>query len=496
MSFWLVSVPQEGEGKKKSEEKTRQKLIDATRDLVDCAEPFKMPGLKVGTLDSLMNLSDKLAKVDTIVEGVTKKIERAFADISKSKPEEPELEKKKSQKEKKESNKPAGSAKAVEKKEPKNKEGKTEIRELRVYQKLPAEYLTKFPWHFQRLNPNRPLQQLTDYILKTSAEADEQLKKLLQDFNEVKVNLSAIERRETGTLLVKPLGSYINEKTNQDLIKDGEYITTLLLVIPTNKIQEFMDEYELLEAKAAEKEAQEKLRRDEQTKAAAEAKKARQKAGGDSKEEEEEEEKQPKKREKKEEKYEVSPLLEKSKAIKVQCNSVVPRSAVQIAIEGEFALYRILVLKKGAEHIRNLCREKRYTVRPFKYDPEEDQKAEGERERLTASRYRQWKFLYQWCITTYEESFLFWVHVKAIRIYVESVLRYGLPADICATVLEPKKGREPKLRQVLKDLYSSLPNAELAAELDAGETDISGFGADFYPYVYFSLKISDLAGLK
>jgi len=72
------------------------------------------------------------------------------------------------------------------------------------------------------------------------------------------VNLSAIERRETGTLLVKPLGSYINEKTNKDLIKDGEYITTLLLVIPTVKIQEFMEEYELLEAKAAEKEAAEK----------------------------------------------------------------------------------------------------------------------------------------------------------------------------------------------------------------------------------------------
>jgi len=494
MSFWIISVPQEGEGKKKQEDKTRQKLIDATRDLVDCAEPFKIPALKVGTLDSLMNLSDKLAKVDTIVEGVTKKIERAFNDISKSKPEEPELEKKKSQKEKKESNKPAGSAKAVDKKESKNKEGKVEVRELRVEQKLPAEYLTKFPWHVQRLNNNRPLQQLTDYILKTSAEADEQLKKLLTDFNEVKVNLSAIERRETGTLLVKPLGSYINEKTNKDLIKDGEYITTLLLVIPTNKIQEFMDEYELLEQRAAEKEAQEKVRREEQAKAAAEAKRARKAAKGDNKEEEDE--KLTKVKEKKEEKYEVSPLLEKSKSSKVQCSSIVPRSAVHIVTEGEFSLYRILVLKKGAEHIRNLCREKRYTVRPFKYDPEEDQRAEGERERLTASRYRQWKFLYQWCITTYEESFLFWVHIKAIRIYVESVLRYGLPADICATVLEPKKGKETKLRLVLKDLYSNLPNAELAAELDAGETDISGFGADFYPYVYFSLKISDLVGLK
>jgi len=79
---------------------------------------------------------------------------------------------------------------------------------------------------------------------------------------------------------------------------------------------------------------------------------------------------------------------------------------------------------------------------------------------------------------------------------VESVLRYGLPADIVATVIEPRKGKEPKLRQALNDLYSKLPNAELAKELDAGETDLSGFGSDFYPYVYFSLKVSDIASLK
>jgi len=151
-----------------------------------------------------------------------------------------------------------------------------------------------------------------------------------------------------------------------------------------------------------------------------------------------------------------------------------------------------LVLKKGADAIKNLSREKRYTVRPFKYDPEEDKKAELDKEKLVASRYRQWKFLFQWCLTAYEENFSFWVHVKAIRVYVESVLRFGLPADFVATVVEPKKGKEPKLRAVLKDLYAGLPNAELAHELDAGETDLSGFGSDFYPYVYFSLKISDL----
>lgn len=41
-------------------------------------------------------------------------------------------------------------------------------------------------------------------------------------------------------------------------------------------------------------------------------------------------------------------------------------------------LYSIVVLRQGAEAYRNLLREKRFVVRPFKYDPAED-KAERER---------------------------------------------------------------------------------------------------------------------
>ncbi len=45
----------------------------------------------------------------------------------------------------------------------------------------------------------------------------------------------------------------------------------------------------------------------------------------------------------------------------------------------------MVVLRQGAENYRNLCREKRFVVRPFKFDPAED-KAERERKETLAGK--------------------------------------------------------------------------------------------------------------
>jgi hypothetical protein len=44
-----------------------------------------------------------------------------------------------------------------------------------------------------------------------------------------------------------------------------------------------------------------------------------------------------------------------------------------------------------------------------------------------------------WCKSTYSEVFSAWVHVKAMRCFVESVLRYGLPVNFAASLLLPVK---------------------------------------------------------
>lgn len=464
MSYWLISVPTEVSGDYKGREEkiphdARQRLEDATRDKLvksirGLAKPnqFKVPlNLKVGTLDKLMSLSDKLSKMDTIIESVTKKIERSHYEVAKQDPKQEKEDSKQS-------------AQAVP------------MQELKVKGKSPQEYVERFEWDSKTYNPQLELQVMCDKILQESHKDDEELKKLTAEYTEIKQSLQAIERKETGTLLVKPLGQFVTGE-NAKYIIEKEWITTFLVVVPKAKEIEFKNEYETLEAAHAEREEQERVRREEEAKKKAAALAAQAKEGKSLK---------PEKSEEQEAKLE-SKLENKKKDL---CPNVVPGSAKKLTpedYEGEFALYRILVLKKGEDLVKTLLREKRYTVRPFKYDPKEEKKDAEEKGKLLEKRKSRWNKIVQWTRAHYDTSFSSWIHLKAIRVFVESVLRYGLPVLFTATIIEPERAKDAKIRQVLRDLYKSLPNAALA-EAGEGEIDAS-LDKDFFPYVYFGLNV-------
>ncbi|CAN0425206.1 unnamed protein product [Discosporangium mesarthrocarpum] len=51
----------------------------------------------------------------------------------------------------------------------------------------------------------------------------------------------------------------------------------------------------------------------------------------------------------------------------------------------------------------------------------------------------------RWCRAHFGEAFVAWMHLKVVRAFVESVMRYGLPVDFLTVVLAPKKGQEGKV---------------------------------------------------
>lgn len=83
--YWLISAP-------KTPQDTYQTVVRNTSKAHAYATcyKFEVPELKVGTLDSLMMLSDDLARIDLFVENTTKKIVRQLGDIDK-KPEKNEM---------------------------------------------------------------------------------------------------------------------------------------------------------------------------------------------------------------------------------------------------------------------------------------------------------------------------------------------------------------------------------------------------------------------
>lgn len=114
---------------------------------------------------------------------------------------------------------------------------------------------------------------------------------------------------------------------------------------------------------------------------------------------------------------------------------VVPRSANQIAKDDEFSLFAVATFKKHSAEFVHKCREKRWTPRDFKYKEGSKEEEAREVDRLEKEERKVWGEALRLGRTGYSESAMIWIHVLALRVFVETVLRYGLPLEfVCGLV--------------------------------------------------------------
>lgn len=65
------------------------------------------------------------------------------------------------------------------------------------------------------------------------------------------------------------------------------------------------------------------------------------------------------------------------------------------------------------------------------------------------------------------------MHVKAMRLFVEAVLRYGIPTDYTYAVLTPHKGAEKKLIKNIQHAYKHMDEGYMDEEKEADVPDYS-----------------------
>ncbi|KAI0565769.1 V-type ATP synthase Subunit V1C [Gracilaria domingensis] len=170
---------------------------------------------------------------------------------------------------------------------------------------------------------------------------------------------------------------------------------------------------------------------------------------------------------------------------------VVPRSAKVVTSDQEYMLYGVNVFKKSVDDFKAAARERRYTVRDFKFDPNAKTKSAEEEERLKEDAEEQLSTFTKWAETAFAETFIAMVHLKALRSFAESVLRYGLPVNFEVALLSPKGKAETRLRQELGKMFGHLGGSWAAISESDEVTNIPGIIADrdFYPYVYLELPL-------
>ncbi|KAI0025442.1 ATPase, V1 complex, subunit C [Xylariomycetidae sp. FL0641] len=354
--------------------------------------PFPVPNFKIGTLDALVQQADDLAKLDSACEGLVARVGdslRTLYDGDEEKVAQQQL----------------------------------------VNDKPTDQYLRSFSWNKVRYRADRPVGELIDNLQKELATIDNDVKGKFNQYNQVKTNFAALQRKQNGNLATKSLTPIVDPSL---LVQDSEYLETHLIAVPTNLKKDFLRSYETL-----------------------------------------------------------APM-------------VVPRSAQQVAQDEEFILFAVTTFKKHAAEFLQKCREQKWTPRQYKYVEGGREEEKRELERVARDEKKVWGEALRLSRTGWGESVMMWAHTKALRVFVESVLRYGLPLEFVSALVLTNHKLVKKVKTALDSSYSYLggnafgrdkrgritkDDAALVSEMAAAGLGHGGEGNEYTAYVYYEFEL-------
>lgn len=115
---------------------------------------------------------------------------------------------------------------------------------------------------------------------------------------------------------------------------------------------------------------------------------------------------------------------------------VVPRSSVEVAKDEEFVLFAVTTFKKHSAEFQQKCREQKWTPRPYKYVEGGKEEEQKELDRVAREEKKVWGEALRLGRTGWSEAVMVWAHVMTLRVFVETVLRYGLPLEYVSALVK------------------------------------------------------------
>ncbi|KAF4947225.1 hypothetical protein FGADI_10533 [Fusarium gaditjirri] len=369
--------------------------------------PFNIPDFKIGTLDALVQQADELTKLEASCQAVVSKVADSLKNVLEG--------------------------------------DEDRIAQYKMVNDKPTDqYVSTFSWNKIRYRADKSLAELISTLQKARsstnlspklqltcpqelANVDTDVKTKFNQYNSVKTNLAALQRRQTGNLSTKSLTPIVDPKL---LVQDSEYIETHLIVVPGNAKKDFIKEYET-----------------------------------------------------------ISPM-------------VVPRSAVEVSKDDEFVLFAVATFKKHSAEFLAKCREQKWTPRQYKYVEGGRQEEQRELDRVTNEERKVCGEALRMGRTGWSESVMIWIHVMTLRVFVEAVLRYGLPLDYVSVLVKTTSKLAPKVKAALDSNYSFLggnafgrdkrgkitkDDAALSSEMAAAGFQ-TGEGHEYTAYVYYEIE--------
>jgi V-type H+-transporting ATPase subunit C len=166
------------------------------------------------------------------------------------------------------------------------------------------------------------------------------------------------------------------------------------------------------------------------------------------------------------------------------CESVVPKSAKHfkgLDDKDGNSVWRVVMFKSVAENFKRQCRERRFQPRDFEYTEEGYKNLKKQREQLEEAVKRQHDLIRGLYQAAWSDAMVAWVHIKAMRVFVESVLRFGMPPCFASFIIAPRANKTVQARKVLADILGKGAKGMYDKKEEKQDDD-----EEYFPYVSLS----------
>lgn len=158
---------------------------------------------KLSNVDQLISSNEAMLKMETHIEGILKKIERAYMDITDSS-HTPDFQ----------------------------------VQTRNSVQSL-SQYIQEFKWDNNIFSRSQPLMELLKSFQQKATTIDNDIRQKQQVLQEAKNNLNSVARKE-GNLIVKELSDVLSKEHVKE--KDFIYtdnLTTVCVIVPRSQLEQF-----------------------------------------------------------------------------------------------------------------------------------------------------------------------------------------------------------------------------------------------------------------
>ncbi|CAL8299219.1 unnamed protein product [Boreogadus saida] len=169
---------------------------------------------------------------------------------------------------------------------------------------------------------------------------------------------------------------------------------------------------------------------------------------------------------------------------------VVPRSSRMLYEDTQCGVFSVTLFRRAVSDFRERAKQSKFTVRQCNMEVEE--KHLQEIQRLNVDNKEQNVVFVRWLKVNFREVFVAWIHLKALRVFVESVLRYGLPVSYQALLLQPDRKRVKRLRQELSSLFMHLEPSAMSNKVDASFDVPEIVQQEYFSYICFQINTNML----